>query len=48
MVMPALGFGRNPWWKVDEYLDEPIVLGFRTLNGLEGLNEVHRRPARSG
>jgi hypothetical protein len=42
MVMPALGFGTSPWWKVDEYLGEPIVLGFRTLNGVEGLNEVHR------
>jgi RNA polymerase sigma-70 factor (ECF subfamily) len=42
MVMPMLGFGKNPWWKVDEYLGEPIVLGFRTLKGVEGLNEVHR------
>ena len=42
MVMPALGFGKNPRWKVDEYEAEPIVLGFRTLNGVEGLNEVHR------
>lgn len=42
MVMPKVGFGDNPWWRVDEYEGEPIVLGFRTLHGLEGLNEVHR------
>jgi hypothetical protein len=42
MVMPKLGFGERPWWKVGEYEGEPIVLGFRTLDGIEGLNEVHR------
>jgi len=42
MVMPSLGFGERPWWKVAEYDGEPLVLGFRTLDGVEGLNEVHR------
>ena len=42
MVMPRLGFGEHPGWKVSEYKGEPIVLGFRTLDGVEGLNEIHR------
>ncbi|MGD2131938.1 MAG: sigma-70 family RNA polymerase sigma factor [Maricaulaceae bacterium] len=42
MVMPALGFGENPRWEMSEYDGEPVVLGFRTLGGVEGLNEVHR------
>jgi hypothetical protein len=29
-----LGFGGRPWWKLAEYEGEPIVLGFRTLDGL--------------
>jgi hypothetical protein len=40
MVMPRVGFGRNPWWKIAEYEGEAIVLGFRTLDGVEGLNEI--------
>jgi len=42
MVIPKIGFGEKPWWKVGEYEGEPIVLGFRTLDGVEGLNELHR------
>lgn len=42
MVFPALGFGENPWWKVVDYDGEPVVIGYRTLNGVEGLNEIHR------
>jgi RNA polymerase sigma-70 factor (ECF subfamily) len=42
IVMPRLGFGEHPRWEVAEYEGEPIVLGFRTLDGVEGLNEVHR------
>src|SRR5262245_29272689 len=42
MVMPAVGFGTNPRWTVAEYEGEHLVLGFRTLDGVEGLNEVHR------
>jgi RNA polymerase sigma-70 factor (ECF subfamily) len=42
MTMPALGFGLNPNWRTIDYEGERIVLGFRTLDGIEGLNEVHR------
>ncbi|MEX1152405.1 MAG: hypothetical protein WEB61_00755, partial [Parvibaculum sp.] len=42
MVLPALGFGENPNWRLADYLGEPVVLGFRTLDGKEGLNEIHR------
>jgi RNA polymerase sigma-70 factor (ECF subfamily) len=42
MVMPRLGFGERPWWKLAEYEGEPIVLGFRTLDRVEGINEIHR------
>src|SRR5262249_7339022 len=42
MAMPRLGFGEHPRWAVADYESEPIVLGFRTLDGVEGLNEVHR------
>ncbi len=42
MEMPALDFGVNPNWQLVDYQGEPMVLGFRTLNGKEGLNEVHR------
>jgi RNA polymerase sigma-70 factor (ECF subfamily) len=42
MVMPNLGFGERPWWKIVEYEGEPIAAGFRTLHGVEGLNEIHR------
>ena len=48
MVMPSLGFGERPWWKVAEYDGEPLVLGFRTLDGIEGLNEIHRLEVTNG
>lgn len=41
-VMPELGFGENPHWILTDYLGEPVVVGFRTLNDVEGINEVHR------
>jgi hypothetical protein len=41
-VAPAMGLGEAPRWEVAEYNGEPIVIGFRTLNGVEGLNEVWR------
>lgn len=41
-VMPQAGFGANPHWRTALYDGEPVVLGFRTLEGREGLNEVHR------
>jgi RNA polymerase sigma-70 factor (ECF subfamily) len=42
MVLPQLGFGENPHWEAIVYQGEPVVLGFRTLGGVEGINEVHR------
>ncbi|HEX7137913.1 MAG TPA: sigma-70 family RNA polymerase sigma factor [Vicinamibacterales bacterium] len=48
MVMPSLGFGERPWWKVVDYDSEPLVLGFRTLDGVEGLNEIHRLEVANG
>jgi RNA polymerase sigma-70 factor, ECF subfamily len=42
VVIPAMGMGENPRWEVAEYEGEPIALGFRTLHGLEGLNEIWR------
>jgi RNA polymerase sigma-70 factor (ECF subfamily) len=42
MVIPALGMGEAPRWEVSDYGGEPIAIGIRTLNGLEGLNEVWR------
>lgn len=47
-AMPRLGFGTNPWWKTAEYEGETVALGFRTLDGVEGLNEVHRIEATKG
>jgi RNA polymerase sigma-70 factor (ECF subfamily) len=41
-VMPQLGFGANPRWELAIYEGEAVALGFRTLDGVEGLNEVHR------
>jgi RNA polymerase sigma-70 factor (ECF subfamily) len=41
-VKPEWGFGENPNWRVAEYLGETIVLGFRTLHGIEGLNDIWR------
>jgi RNA polymerase sigma-70 factor (ECF subfamily) len=48
MVMPKLGFGEHPWWKLAEYEGETIVVGFRTLRGVEGLNEIHRLEVSDG
>src|SRR5215813_13334783 len=48
MVMPKLGFGEHPSWRVAEYEGETIVLGFRILDGVEGLNEIHRLEAHDG
>lgn len=47
-VMPEWGFGTNPNWRVIEYHGEPMVLGFRTLDGAEGINEVHRLEVSDG
>jgi RNA polymerase sigma-70 factor (ECF subfamily) len=48
MTMPALGFGGRPRWSTTVYEEESIVLGFRTLDGVEGLNEVHRIESAEG
>ncbi len=48
MVLPQLGFGENPHWESALYEGEPVVLGFRTLDGVEGLNEIHRIEASEG
>lgn len=42
MEFPAIGFGTNPNWKTMDYQGETIVVGFRTLHGVEGVNEFHR------
>jgi RNA polymerase sigma-70 factor (ECF subfamily) len=41
-VMPQWGFGESPHWKVVDYAGEPIAIGFRTLDNIEGLNEIWR------
>jgi RNA polymerase sigma-70 factor, ECF subfamily len=48
MTMPKLGFGLAPRWELADYEGEPVVLGFRTLDGVEGLNEVHRLEVADG
>ncbi len=48
MVFPQLGFGENPHWELKEYQGETIVIGWRTLDGLEGLNEIHRLEVSDG
>jgi RNA polymerase sigma-70 factor (ECF subfamily) len=47
-VMPDWGFGDSPHWRVAVYEGEPIVIGFRTLGGVEGLNEIWRFEAGEG
>ena len=34
--------GTDPHWRATNYRGERIVLGFRTYDGVVGLNEVHR------
>jgi hypothetical protein len=48
MTMPKLGFGLSPRWRLADYEGETVVLGFRTLDGVEGLNEVHRLEVADG
>ena len=47
-IMPRLGFGTGPRWKVVDYEGEAIVLGSRTLDGIDGINEIHRIVAAEG
>lgn len=48
MELPALGFGRKPRWELINFEGEWMVLGYRTLNGREGVNEIHRIVAHDG
>jgi RNA polymerase sigma-70 factor (ECF subfamily) len=48
MVLPIPGFGTNPRWELAMYEGEPVVIGWRTLDGAEGLNEIHRIEASAG
>jgi RNA polymerase sigma-70 factor (ECF subfamily) len=48
MVLPLPGWGAAPRWELAEYEGEPIVLAFRTLDGVEGLNEIHRLDVSDG
>jgi RNA polymerase sigma-70 factor (ECF subfamily) len=48
LVLPIPGFGSDPRWELAELLGEPIVLGYRTVDGAEGLNEIHRLEEQEG
>lgn len=37
--------GADPRWEVVDYLGEPIAVGYRTQNGVEGVNEIWRLEA---
>lgn len=41
-VAPQFGLHHDPRWLVADYLGEPVAIGFRTMDGVEGLNEVWR------
>jgi RNA polymerase sigma-70 factor (ECF subfamily) len=41
-VLPQLKLGDNPRWQTVVYRGEAIAIGLRTLDGVEGLNEVWR------
>ena len=38
----SMVIGTNPHWRTVDYRGERIVIGFRTFDGVDGLNEVHR------
>ena len=42
LVLPIPGFGTDPRWELAELGGEPLVLGYRSVDGAEGLNEIHR------
>jgi RNA polymerase sigma-70 factor, ECF subfamily len=42
MVIPGLPLGTDPRWEVVDYLGEPIAVGYRTKDGVEGINEIWR------
>lgn len=41
-IAKLMKLGTDPRWQLAEYRGEWLVLGFRTLDGVEGLNEIHR------
>lgn len=41
-IMPDWGFGESPRWSAAFIEGEPVAVGFRTLGGVEGVNEVWR------
>jgi len=47
-VLPGIGLGESPRWERIVYDGEPMALGFRTLDGIEGVNEVHRLEVTNG
>jgi hypothetical protein len=42
MVIPGLPLGSDPRWEVVDYLGEPVAVGYRIQDGVEGINEVWR------
>ena len=48
MVIPALGMGADPRWIEVDYRGEPIAVGLRTKDDLEGINEIWRLEADDG
>jgi RNA polymerase sigma-70 factor (ECF subfamily) len=47
-IARAMKLGTNPHWKLEQYRGEWLVLGFRTWEGVEGLNEIHRLEEEDG
>src|SRR5262249_4921118 len=43
--LPGLNPGVQPRWVAALFGNEALALGFRTIDGIEGLNEVHRLEA---
>jgi RNA polymerase sigma-70 factor (ECF subfamily) len=41
-IARAMVLGTDPHWRACDYHGERIVLGFRTFDGVDGLNEIHR------
>ncbi len=48
MELPIPGFGTKPRWELVQYEGEPMVIGYRTMDGVEGLNEIHRLEVTDG
>jgi RNA polymerase sigma-70 factor (ECF subfamily) len=48
MVIPGMGMGEAPRWRVVDFEGEPIAIGLRTADGAEGLNEIWRFEVEEG